>query len=111
MQTPVYSKAPVDSLAEQLREGHVLGLSPGGVYEAQFGDNNYRLLWKEGLGFARAALQVLLLLLSLILLLLFHPPPPLAHLASPLPSPSSPPPLLTSSPPPLSPPHLLTSLP
>jgi len=47
----------VDSLAEQLREGHLLGLSPGGVYEAQFGDHNYRLLWKERLGFARAALQ------------------------------------------------------
>ena len=32
----------VDSLAEQLREGKILGLSPGGVYEAQFGDHNYR---------------------------------------------------------------------
>ena len=50
------------------------GLSPGGVYEAQFGDHNYQVLWKvcfysnihskdrktiiqERLGFARAALQ------------------------------------------------------
>ena len=52
----------------------VQGLSPGGVYEAQFGDHNYQVLWKvcfysdihskaiktmiqERLGFARAALQ------------------------------------------------------
>jgi len=33
------------------------GVSPGGVYEAQFGDHNYQVLWKERLGFARAALQ------------------------------------------------------
>ena len=24
----------------------VQGVSPGGVYEAQFGDHNYRVLWK-----------------------------------------------------------------
>jgi len=47
----------VDSLAEQLKAGQILGLSPGGVYEAQFGDHNYQVLWKERLGFARAALQ------------------------------------------------------
>lgn len=47
----------VDLCAEQLAEGKILGVSPGGVYEAQFGDNNYRLLWKERLGFARAALK------------------------------------------------------
>merc|ERR1719509_369973 len=79
METPVYSKAPVDSLAEQLREGHVLGLSPGGVYEAQFGDNNYRLLWKEGLGFARAALQVTYRPLGERLHCVVAPPPTSAH--------------------------------
>jgi len=47
----------VDTCAEQLKAGKVLGVSPGGVYEAQFGDHNYKILWKNRLGFARAALQ------------------------------------------------------
>jgi len=29
----------------------------GGVYEAQFGDSNYQLLWKNRLGFAKIALE------------------------------------------------------
>ena len=33
------------------------GLAPGGVYEAQFGDHDYNILWRERLGFARAALK------------------------------------------------------
>ena len=36
---------------------HFQGLSPGGVYEAQFGDHDYKILWRERLGFARAALK------------------------------------------------------
>jgi len=47
----------VDSCAERLAEGKILGLAPGGVYEAQFGDNQYKILWRERLGFARAALK------------------------------------------------------
>jgi len=47
----------VDSLAEQLSQGKTLGLAPGGVYEAQFGDHEYKILWRERLGFARAALK------------------------------------------------------
>jgi len=47
----------VETLAERLKQGKILGLSPGGVYEAQFGDHNYRIMWKNRLGFARAALQ------------------------------------------------------
>jgi len=47
----------VDSLAEQLSQGKTLGLAPGGVYEAQFGDHDYKVLWRERLGFARAALK------------------------------------------------------
>jgi len=47
----------VDTCAEQLKEGKILGLSPGGVYEAQFGDHNYKIMWKNRLGFARAVLQ------------------------------------------------------
>jgi len=47
----------VDTCAEQLADGKILGLAPGGVYEAQFGDNQYKILWRERLGFARAALK------------------------------------------------------
>ena len=47
----------VDSCAERLAEGKILGLAPGGVYEAQFGDHRYKLLWRERLGFAKAALK------------------------------------------------------
>ena len=66
----------VDSIAEALAGGKILvrsfctfsfnhgwpnyecqGLAPGGVYEAQFGDHGYQVLWRERLGFARAALM------------------------------------------------------
>ena len=33
----------VDGCVEELGKGHLLGLSPGGVYEAQFGDSNYQV--------------------------------------------------------------------
>jgi len=45
----------VDSLADMLMEGKTLGISPGGVYEAQLGDHYYNVLWRERLGFAKAA--------------------------------------------------------
>ena len=38
-------------------DGNFQGLAPGGVYEAQFGDNQYKVLWRERLVFARAALK------------------------------------------------------
>jgi len=34
-----------------------LAISPGGVYEAQFGNNYYRLMWKGRLGFAKVAMD------------------------------------------------------
>lgn len=40
-----------------LREGNVLAISPGGVYEAQFGNNNYELLWRQRYGFAKVAID------------------------------------------------------
>lgn len=40
-----------------LKEGNMLAISPGGVYEAQFGDSYYRLMWKKRLGFAKVALD------------------------------------------------------
>ena len=33
----------VDGCVDELGKGHLLGLSPGGVYEAQFGDSNYEV--------------------------------------------------------------------
>jgi len=47
----------VESLAEMMVEGKMLGISPGGVYEAQFGDHAYSVLWRERLGFAKAAIH------------------------------------------------------
>jgi len=47
----------VDSCAEKLLEGKILGLAPGGVYEAQFGDSQYKILWRDRLGFAKAAIK------------------------------------------------------
>lgn len=35
----------------------MLAISPGGVYEAQFGDHNYKLMWKGRTGFAKVALN------------------------------------------------------
>lgn len=40
-----------------LGRGNLLAISPGGVYEAQFGNPYYRLLWKGRLGFAKVALE------------------------------------------------------
>ncbi|XP_048001108.1 transmembrane protein 68 isoform X2 [Leguminivora glycinivorella] len=40
-----------------LQKGSPLAISPGGVYEAQFGDHTYKLYWKNRLGFARVAIQ------------------------------------------------------
>ena len=40
-----------------LKEGNMLAISPGGVYEAQFGDSYYELMWKKRVGFAKVALD------------------------------------------------------
>jgi len=42
-----------ESCAEILKNGHILGLSPGGMYEAQMGDNMYKVMWRARDGFAR----------------------------------------------------------
>lgn len=47
----------VETCAEILKEGNYLAISPGGVYEAQFGDAYYELMWKNRLGFAKVALD------------------------------------------------------
>ncbi|CAG2054887.1 unnamed protein product [Timema podura] len=40
-----------------LKTNHLLAISPGGVYEAQFGNAYYKLMWKKRMGFAKVALE------------------------------------------------------
>uniref|UniRef100_A0A1A9WAT7 Phospholipid/glycerol acyltransferase domain-containing protein n=1 Tax=Glossina brevipalpis TaxID=37001 RepID=A0A1A9WAT7_9MUSC len=51
------SPGTVQSCVSILNEGNLLAISPGGVYEAQFGDNYYELLWRNRVGFAKVALD------------------------------------------------------
>lgn len=46
----------VQSCSNILNEGNLLAIAPGGVYESQF-SNNYDLMWKRRLGFAKVALD------------------------------------------------------
>ncbi|XP_053671702.1 transmembrane protein 68-like [Anopheles nili] len=45
------------SCVATLHSGELLSIAPGGVYEAQFGDKSYEVLWKNRTGFARVALE------------------------------------------------------
>jgi len=47
----------VQSCATILKQNNLLGIAPGGVYEAQLGDNTYELLWKQRIGYAKAAIE------------------------------------------------------
>lgn len=47
----------VDSCVDILKDGNLLMIAPGGTYEGQFGDNNYKMLWRNRLGFAKVAIQ------------------------------------------------------
>lgn len=47
----------VSSCARILRDGHMLSIAPGGVCEAQFGDETYKLLWGKRVGFAKVAIE------------------------------------------------------
>ena len=47
----------IQTCSSILKEGNMLAISPGGVYEAQFSDAYYRLMWKKRLGFAKVALD------------------------------------------------------
>jgi len=48
----------IESCTAVLRKGEILGISPGGTYEAQFGDNMYKVLWRATTGFARVVQEV-----------------------------------------------------
>ncbi|XP_020281854.1 transmembrane protein 68 isoform X2 [Pseudomyrmex gracilis] len=47
----------VQTCSAILKEGNMLAISPGGVYEAQFGDSYYKLMWQKRMGFAKVALD------------------------------------------------------
>lgn len=46
----------IQTCSNILKEGNLLAISPGGVYEAQF-SSHYNLMWKRRLGFAKVALE------------------------------------------------------
>ncbi|XP_018568302.1 transmembrane protein 68 [Anoplophora glabripennis] len=46
----------VQTCSNILKDGNLLAISPGGVYESQF-SYNYNLMWKRRLGFAKVAIE------------------------------------------------------
>ncbi|XP_061926618.1 monoacylglycerol/Diacylglycerol O-acyltransferase-like isoform X3 [Entelurus aequoreus] len=48
---------PQEECVQALRNGHLLGISPGGVREALFSDETYPLLWGKRRGFAQVAID------------------------------------------------------
>ncbi|XP_070603860.1 DGAT1/2-independent enzyme synthesizing storage lipids-like isoform X2 [Erythrolamprus reginae] len=40
-----------------LKQGHLLGLAPGGLREENYGNNQYKLIWKARKGFAHLAID------------------------------------------------------
>lgn len=60
---------PQEECVRALRNGHLLGISPGGVREALFSDETYPLLWGKRKGFAQVAIdsQVVCCHLSVVL--------------------------------------------
>lgn len=51
------STGTIESCVKTLENGGVLCIAPGGTFEAQFGDENYELMWKNRTGFAKVALE------------------------------------------------------
>lgn len=47
----------IPTCVDVLKGGDLLSIAPGGVREAQFGDNTYRLIWGNRTGFAKVALE------------------------------------------------------
>ncbi|XP_061696412.1 transmembrane protein 68 [Syngnathoides biaculeatus] len=48
---------PQEDCVQALKNGHLLGISPGGVREALFSDETYPLLWGKRKGFAQVAID------------------------------------------------------
>lgn len=45
----------VQQIANLLKDGEIVSVAPGGIREAQFSDEYYKLIWNGHLGFAKAA--------------------------------------------------------
>lgn len=48
---------PQEECVKALKNGHLLAISPGGVREALFSDENYPLFWGQRKGFAQVAID------------------------------------------------------
>ncbi|MEQ2259836.1 Transmembrane protein 68 [Xenotaenia resolanae] len=48
---------PQEECVRALKNGHLLGISPGGVREALFSDETYLLFWGKRKGFAQVAID------------------------------------------------------
>ncbi|XP_053321950.1 transmembrane protein 68 isoform X2 [Spea bombifrons] len=48
---------PKEECVRALSNGHLLAISPGGVREALFSDENYTIIWKNRTGFAQVAID------------------------------------------------------
>lgn len=48
---------PQEECVRALKNGHLLGISPGGVREALFSDETYPLQWGKRKGFAQVAID------------------------------------------------------
>ncbi|XP_070605269.1 DGAT1/2-independent enzyme synthesizing storage lipids-like [Erythrolamprus reginae] len=46
-----------ESCLNILKQGHLLGLAPGGLREQNYGNNQYKLIWKARKGFAHLAID------------------------------------------------------
>lgn len=57
----------VQTCSNLLKEGNLLAISPGGVYESQF-STHYNLMWKKRFGFAKVALDAKVVSFSINLL-------------------------------------------
>lgn len=48
---------PQEECVRALKNGHLLAISPGGVREALFSDETYRIVWRRRKGFAQVAID------------------------------------------------------
>ncbi|XP_072110935.1 DGAT1/2-independent enzyme synthesizing storage lipids isoform X1 [Mobula birostris] len=48
---------PQEECVKALKNGHLLAISPGGVREALFSDETYRIFWRRRKGFAQVAID------------------------------------------------------
>lgn len=51
------TEGSLETCVKMLNERKTLLLAPGGVYEGQCGDHNYKIMWRKRSGFARLAIQ------------------------------------------------------